>query len=38
VVGLEEPPTYEDLKSMKYLQASCSITSITQIKIFVTSD
>jgi hypothetical protein len=38
VVGLEEPPTYEDLKSMKYLQASCSIASITQIKIFVTSD
>jgi hypothetical protein len=38
VVGLEEPPTYEDLKSMKYLQASCSIASIAQIKIFVTSD
>jgi hypothetical protein len=38
VVGLEEPPTYEDLKSMKYLQASCFIASITQIKFFVTSD
>jgi hypothetical protein len=38
VVGLQEPPTYEDLKSMKYLQASCSIASILQSKIFDASN